>query len=95
MSTFMQENEQKAKENRDKHRKVLQESHTKHQGKILQYYGDGTLSIFNSAIQAVECAIQIQVELQAEPKIPLRIGLHTGDIVYDDESKYALLGNIP
>ncbi len=44
-TALMQENEQKAKENRDRHRKVLRESHTKHKGKILQYYGDGTLSI--------------------------------------------------
>jgi TolB-like protein len=44
--------------------------------------------IFNSAIEAVECAIQIQTELTKEPKIPLRIGIHTGDIVYDDEGVY-------
>jgi len=87
-TALMQEDEQKAKQNRDRHRKILQESIAEHHGKILQYYGDGTLSIFNSAIEAVDCAIQIQQELQMEPKIPLRIGLHTGDIVYDDEGVY-------
>ena len=87
-TALMQEDEQKAKQNRDRHRKILQDSIASHRGKILQYYGDGTLSIFNSAIEAVDCAIQIQQELQTEPKIPLRIGLHTGDIVYDDEGVY-------
>ena len=87
-TALMQENEQKAKENRDRHRKILQDSVTNHRGKILQYYGDGTLIIFNSAIEGVDCAIQIQRELQREPKIPLRIGIHTGDIVYDDEGVY-------
>ena len=87
-TALMQEDERKAKRNRDRHRKILQDSIAKHHGKILQYYGDGTLAIFNSAIEAVDCAIQIQRELQAEPKIPLRIGLHTGDIVYDDEGVY-------
>ena len=87
-TALMQEDEQKAKQNRDRHRKILQDSIATHQGKILQYYGDGTLSIFNSAIEAVDCAIQIQLELQTEPKIPLRIGMHTGDIVYDDEGVY-------
>jgi TolB-like protein/Tfp pilus assembly protein PilF len=87
-TALMQEDEQKAKQNRDRHRKILQDSIAKHQGKILQYYGDGTLSIFNSAIEAVNCAIKIQQELQTEPKIPLRIGMHTGDIVYDDEGVY-------
>ena len=85
-TALMQEDEQKAKQNRD--RKILQDSIATHQGKILQYYGDGTLSIFNSAIEAVNCAIKIQQELQTEPKIPLRIGMHTGDIVYDDEGVY-------
>ena len=42
-TALMQENEQKAKENRDRHRKILQDAVTRHQGKILQYYGDGTL----------------------------------------------------
>ena len=87
-TALMQEDEEKAKENRDRHRKILQESIASHQGKILQYYGDGTLSIFNSAIEAVDCAIQIQTALQKEPKIPLRIGMHIGDIVYDDEGIY-------
>jgi len=87
-TALMQKDEQKAKENRDRHRKVLQDSVAAHGGKILQYYGDGTLIIFNSAIEGVDCAIQIQTELQREPKIPLRIGIHTGDIVYDDEGVY-------
>jgi len=87
-TALMQEDEQKAKHNRDRHRNILQESIKKHQGKTLQYYGDGTLSIFNSSIEAVDCAIQIQQELQTEPNIPLRIGIHTGDIVYDDEGIY-------
>ena len=87
-TALMQKDEQKAKRYRDRHRKILQDSIAAHKGKILQYYGDGTLSIFNSAIEAVDCAIQIQQELQTEPKIPLRIGLHTGDIVYDDEGVY-------
>ena len=87
-TALMQEDEQKAKENRDRHRKILQELIDAHQGKVLQYYGDGTLAIFNSAIEAVECATRIQQELQKQPKIPLRIGLHTGDIVYDNEGVY-------
>jgi len=87
-TALMQKDERKAKQNRDRHRKILQDAVEEHQGKILQYFGDGTLIIFNSAIEAVDCAIQIQTELTKEPKIPLRIGVHTGDIVYDDEGVY-------
>lgn len=87
-TALMQEDEQKATDNRDRHRKILQESISRFHGNILQYYGDGTLIIFNSAIEAINSAIEIQMALQKEPKIPLRIGLHTGDIVYDDEGIY-------
>lgn len=87
-TALMQENERLAKQNRDRHRKVQQEAAARHRGKILQYYGDGTLIIFNSAIEAVGCAVDIQTQLQKDPPIPLRIGIHTGDIVYDDEGIY-------
>ncbi len=59
-----------------------------HNGKILQYYGDGALSIFNSAIDGVNCAVEIQQTLQQEPKVDLRIGIHTGDISIEDEAIY-------
>ncbi len=87
-TALMQENEQQARINRDRHRKIQQDASSRHGGEILQYYGDGTLIIFNSAIEAVGCAVDIQTELQKEPPIPLRIGIHTGDIVYDDEGIY-------
>ena len=84
-TALMQENEQQAKEKRDRHRAVLQESVRENRGKILQYYGDGTLIIFSSAIEAINAAVDIQIELQTKPKIPLRVGIHTGDIVYSDD----------
>jgi len=84
-TALMQKNERQAKENRDRHRQVLQESVRVHNGEILQYYGDGTLIIFKSAIEGVKCAVDIQQALQDEPKIPLRIGMHIGDIVHDED----------
>ena len=87
-TALMQENERQAKILRDKHRAVLERLIFEHRGQILQYYGDGTLSIFGSAIEAAVCAAKIQQELQSEPKVPLRIGIHAGDVVYDDEGVY-------
>ncbi len=49
-TALMQEDETRAKNNRDRHRKILEKSIAEHEGEILQYYGDGTLSIFKSAI---------------------------------------------
>jgi hypothetical protein len=52
-SALMQENEQKAKSLRDKQKSILQEKIFEHKGQILQYYGDGTLSIIYKKIGLV------------------------------------------
>ena len=87
-TSLMQEDEDRAIILREKHRKILEKEIPIHQGKILQYYGDGTLSIFGSAIESVRCAISIQREMMMEPKIPIRVGIHLGDIVYEDDGVY-------
>ena len=86
-TAIMQNDERLAKTLRDRHKKVLERFTEEHRGQILQYYGDGTLTIFGSAIEAA-IAAKIQKELQNEPKVSIRIGLHSGDIVYDDEGIY-------
>lgn len=87
-TALMQENEQLARLKRKRLKEVLESTIVKFNGKILQYYGDGSLSIFNSAIDAVQCAINIQQQLQQEPKVELRIGIHTGDVIIEDEAIY-------
>lgn len=87
-SAMMQVDEEKATTVRKRHREVFRELHDKHGGKILQYYGDGTLSIFDSAVAAVECAVEMQEAFREDPKVPLRIGIHTGDITYEDEGAF-------
>jgi len=84
-TALMQQNEQKAIQFREKHRHIFNSITEKYNGKILQYYGDGTLSIFDSAIEAVNCAIEMQLDFQKDPAIPVRIGIHTGDIIFSDE----------
>ena len=87
-TALMQQNEQLAKDKRRRLKEVLETSVSAYNGKILQYYGDGALSIFNSAIDGVNCAVEIQQTLQQEPKVELRIGIHTGDISIEDETIY-------
>ncbi len=81
----MQQNEKKAIQTRNKHRHVFNSTTEKYKGRILQYYGDGTLSVFSSAINAVKCAIEMQQNFQKAPSIPVRIGIHSGDIVFSEE----------
>lgn len=87
-TALMQENEHLARSKRKKFKDVLDSTIQEHDGKILQYYGDGALSIFNSAINSINCAISIQQQLQLDPKVDLRIGIHTGDIVMEEDSIY-------
>jgi adenylate cyclase len=82
-TALMQKDEAIAISIRAKHRKVFEHTHSNHHGEILQYFGDGTLSVFQSGVEAVECAIAIQLALHEDPVVPLRIGLHLGDIVFD------------
>jgi len=87
-TALMQTNEELAIKKRERHREVLEDSISKFKGRLLQYYGDGTLSIFQSALEGVHCAIDIQERLAIEPKVDLRIGIHTGDIIVEDEGIY-------
>src|SRR5688572_10046461 len=87
-TALMQQNEQLANVKRRRLKEVLEASVSGYNGKILQYYGDGALSMFNSAIDGVNCAVEIQQTLQKEPKVDLRIGIHTGDISLEDETIY-------
>ncbi len=84
-TALMQQDEKKAVRAREKHRRIFNSTTEKHKGKILQYYGDGTLSIFDSAIDAVNCGIEMQLSFQEDPSIPVRIGIHTGDVLFSDE----------
>jgi len=87
-TAMMQEDEAKTKALRNRQQQTLENLIPGHNGTIVQLFGDGTLSIFDSAIDAVKCAIEIQKELQKEPKVKLRIGIHSGDVVYDTKGLY-------
>lgn len=86
-TAMMQEDETNAKGLRDRHRKILERKISEHDGKILQYYGDGALSVFSSTISAASSAVSIQKESISD-KIPLRIGIHTGDVVIEEDGVY-------
>lgn len=87
-SAMMQQDETRANTVRERHRAVFDELTERFGGRILQYYGDGTLSIFQSAVAAVECSVEMQKAFREEPTVPLRIGIHTGDITFSKEEVY-------
>ena len=54
-------------------------------GNILNYYGDGSLCTFASVTDAMNAVIALQKELQSSPVVPLRIGLHLGEVFFEEE----------
>lgn len=84
-TALMQQDEQRALEVRNKHRRVFNEVTEKYGGRVLQYYGDGTLSMFDSILAAVECGIGLQRGFRAAPAIPVRIGIHSGEVLVTEE----------
>lgn len=86
-TAMMQEDEYNAKGVRDLHRQILESEIKNHDGEILQYYGDGALSIFSSTISAANSALSIQ-RSSIQNKIPLRVGIHSGDVVVEKEGVY-------
>lgn len=81
---MMQKNEQQAVTVIKHHRSVLEKNVADHKGDVIEYYGDGSLCIFSSVTEALHCAMQVQKELLKEPAVPLRIGLHIGEILFDE-----------
>jgi adenylate cyclase len=63
-----------------------------HRGRIVKRTGDGVLIEFASAVDATRCAVEIQrgmIERNAgvpqDKRIELRIGIHVGDIIIEDD----------
>jgi len=66
-----------------------------HRGRVVDSPGDNVLAEFGSVVDAVECAVQIQLGLRARnAKLPLvrrmqfRIGINLGDVIVDGERLY-------
>ncbi len=84
-TALMQEDESKARAMRDRLRDVHCTLVAQHGGQILQLFGDGVLCSFASAIEATQCAVEIQKELRKKPEILARIGIHVGDVIFEEE----------
>lgn len=59
-----------------------------YRGKVVKSMGDGWLVEFASAVDAVTCAMQMQDRLSDHQTIKLRIGIHIGDVVHEEEDVF-------
>lgn len=76
-------------------KEVLEPLVTRHQGRIFKITGDGVLVEFGSAVNAVQCAIDLQRgmtvangDLPEPRRIVLRIGVNLGDVMVEGSDLY-------
>jgi adenylate cyclase len=93
-TAMMQEDENAALEKITRFRHVIDIIVEELEGKIIQYYGDGCLVLFNSATDAVEFAKLLQTDFNEDPKVPVRIGVHMGDVLLRDGNVFGDVVNI-
>ena len=79
----------------DIHHALIRQCLPRHQGRAIKTIGDAFMVEFSSAISAVECAIEIQAQLnelnlsqEENRRIDHRIGIHLGDVVERQEDLF-------
>jgi len=87
-TALMGEDEEKAFELLKKNRLVQRPIIEEHNGRWLKEIGDGVLASFNAVSEAVYCAGAIQKACENEPDLKLRIGIHEGEVVFEDNDVF-------
>ena len=82
-TALMQSDEALALAMREKYKRTLEEQHEVFGGTISQFLGDGSLSTFPNSVDAVACAIAMQRVLRERLEVPVRIGIHVGDVIVE------------
>ena len=87
-SKMMAENEERTVRVFRGHREIFESLVDMHRGRIFNTAGDALLAEFNSAVEAVRCATEIQAALQTrnehlapEEKMQFRMGINLGDVI--------------
>src|SRR4051794_29887901 len=80
-TAMMEEDENVAVQKINRFREAVELVSSELNGKIIQYYGDGSLLLFNSSTEAAEFAKLLQEDLTGQEGIPVRIGIHMGDVL--------------
>jgi predicted ATPase/class 3 adenylate cyclase len=83
-TALLQADEQASLAKRRRYWDALEAQHEAFGGTIVQRLGDGSMSMFPSSLAAAQAAIAIQQELAAA-EVPVRIGIHVGEVIVEPE----------
>jgi len=81
-TSLLEKDEKKAFDSLRKNQRIHRRLIKKHRGRWLKEMGGGILASFHSNIDAVMCAVSIQKATE-DLEIPLRIGIHQGDVIFE------------
>jgi TolB-like protein/tetratricopeptide (TPR) repeat protein len=94
-SALAQRDDKVALELLEEHRRLLREIFPRFHGTEIKTIGDAFLVEFGSALEAAQCAIEIQRtmakrnhDVTSDRRIELKIGIHIGDVVHRDGDVY-------
>jgi len=85
---LMGTNESRALEIIQNNREIQIPIVAKYNGKWIKEMGDGTMAQFDTASDAVNCAVEIQRTAKSSLEAPIRIGIHLGDLIFDNNDIY-------
>ncbi|HZW84275.1 MAG TPA: adenylate/guanylate cyclase domain-containing protein [Nitrososphaerales archaeon] len=82
-----------------KHRELVRPALAKHRGREIKTIGDAFLVEFDSALDAVNCAVEVQEAIRSYnagtiDKVAIRVGIHVGDVVHQQGDVYGDAVNI-
>jgi predicted ATPase/class 3 adenylate cyclase len=83
-TALLQADERSAIEKRERYVAALERNHAELGGTIVQRLGDGSMSMFPSALAAAQAGVAIQQELAAQA-VSTRIGIHVGEVIVEPE----------
>jgi len=83
-TTLIQADERQAVDRRDRYWQAVDRHHLAFGGTVVQRLGDGSMSMFPSVLAAVQAAVEIQRELAVDD-VPVRIGIHVGEVTVERE----------
>src|SRR2546423_15085600 len=87
-TALMGDDEQKAFELLRKNRQLQKPVIEKFNGTWIKEIGDGVLASFNTVTDAVLCANEIQRACNDIAGLKLRIGIHQGEVVFEDNDVF-------